>query len=153
MKEPHINTSTYQQAMENQLSVNVKTGDQASEELLAGIFGALNRYMLNLARRQIQLAFEQAEKEVADLHQRTREGIQIARLHGKQIGQLPGKKLVTEKSVKSKQLIQKYSRDFSGGLNDAECIKLIGISRGSYYKYKRELKNMYMSDTSKSIRE
>lgn len=63
LKEPHINTSTYQQAMENQLSVNFKTGDQASEELLAGIFGALNRYMLNLARRQIQLAFEQAEKE------------------------------------------------------------------------------------------
>ena len=74
-KEPHINTSTYQQAMENPLSVNFKTGDQASEELLAGIFGALNRYMLNLARRQIQFAFEQAEKEVADLHQRTREGI------------------------------------------------------------------------------
>lgn len=63
LKEPHINTSTYQQAMEKiQLSVNFKTGDQASEELLAGIFGALNRYMLNLARRQIQLAFEQAEK-------------------------------------------------------------------------------------------
>ena len=61
--------------------------------------------------------------------------------------------MITEKSVKSKEMIQKYSRDFSGGLNDAECIKLIGISRGSYYKYKRELKNMYMSDTSKSIRE
>ncbi len=29
LKEPHINTSTYQQAMENQLSVNFKTGDQA----------------------------------------------------------------------------------------------------------------------------
>ena len=68
--------------------------------------------MLNLARRQIQLAFEQAEKEVADLHQRTREGIQTARLHGKQIGQLPGKKLVTKKSVKSKQLIQKYRPGF-----------------------------------------
>ena len=153
LKEPHINTSTYQQAMENQLSVNVKTGDQASEELLSGIFGALNRYMLNLAKRQIQLAFEQAEKEVTDLHQRTREGIQTAKLNGKQIGLPCGTKLITEKSVKSKEMIQKYSRDFSGGLNDAECIKLIGISRGSYYKYKRELKNMYMSDTSKSIRE
>lgn len=152
LKEPHINTSTYQQAMENQLSVNFKTGDQASEELLAGIFGALNRYMLNLARRQIQLAFEQAEKEVADLHQRTREGIQTARLHGKQIGQLPGKKLVTKKSVKSKQLIQKYSRDFGGSLGDVECIKLIGIARGSYYKYKRELKNMYMIADSEMSR-
>ena len=125
----------------------------AQEELLSGIFGALNRYMLNLAKRQIQLAFEQAEKEVTDLHQRTREGIQTAKLNGKQIGLPCGTKLITEKSVKSKEMIQKYSRDFSGGLNDAECIKLIGISRGSYYKYKRELKNMYMSDTSKSIRE
>lgn len=150
LKEPHINTSTYQQAMENQLSVNFKTGDQASEELLAGIFGALNRYMLNLARRQIQLAFEQAEKEVADLHQRTREGIQTARLHGKQIGQLPGKKLVTKKSVKSKQLIQKYSRDFGGSLGDAECIKLIGISKGSYYKYKKELKNTEPGNVGKT---
>ena len=153
LKEPHINTSTYQQAMENQFSVNVKSGDQSSEELLSGIFGALNRYMLNLAKRQIQLAFEQAEKEVTDLHQRTREGIQTAKLNGKQIGLPCGTKLITEKSVKSKEMIQKYSRDFSGGLNDTECIKLIGISRGSYYKYKRELKNMYMSDTSKSIRE
>ena len=150
LKEPHINTSTYQQAMENQLSVNFKTGDQASEELLAGIFGALNRYMLNLARRQIQLAFEQAEKEVADLHQRTREGIQTARLYGKQIGQLPGKKLVTKKSVKSKQLIQKYSRDFGGSLGDVECIKLIGISKGSYYKYKKELKNTELSNEGKT---
>ena len=136
--------------MGNQLSVNIKTGDQVSEELLAGIFGALNRYMLNLARRQIQLAFEQAEKEVADLHQRTREGIQTARLHGKQIGQLPGKKLVTKKSVKSKQLIQKYSRDFGGSLGDAECIKLIGISKGSCYKYKKELKNTELSNEGKT---
>ena len=28
-KEPHINTSTYQQAMDNQFSVKIKTGDQA----------------------------------------------------------------------------------------------------------------------------
>ena len=111
LKEPHINTSTYQQAMGNQLSVNIKTGDQASEELLAGIFGALNRYMLNFARRQIQLAFEQAEKEVADLHQRTREGIQTAQLHGKQIGQLPGKKLVTNKAQCPKRLGKKEIMD------------------------------------------
>ena len=103
--------------------------------------------------RNIQLAFEQTEKEVTDLHQRIREGIQTAKLNGKQIGLPCGTKLITKKSVKSKEMIQKYSRDFSGGLNDAECIKLIGISRGSYYKYKCELKNMYIVDTSKSIQE
>ena len=140
LKEPHINTSTYQQAMDNQFSVKIKTGDQASDELMSGILNAVNNYMLSLAKRQIQLAFEQAEKEVVDLHQRTREGIETARLNGKQIGLAQGTKLVTKKSVKSKRLIQKYSRDFSGTLPDKDCIKLIGISKGSYYKYKRELK-------------
>jgi len=140
LKEPHINTSTYQQAMDNQLSIKIKTGDQASDELMSGILNVFNDYILNLARKQIQLAFEQAEKEVADLHQRTREGIETARLNGKQIGLVQGTRLITQKSLNSKQLIQKYSRDFSGTLSDKECIKLIGISKGSYYKYKRELK-------------
>ena len=140
LKEPHINTSTYQQAMDNQFSVKIKTGDQASDELMSGILNAVNNYMLSLAKRQIQLAFEQAEKEVVNLHQRTREGIETARLNGKQIGLVQGTKLVTKKSVKSKRLIQKYSRDFFGTLPDKDCIKLIGISKGSYYKYKRELK-------------
>ena len=140
LKEPHINTSTYQQAMDNQFSVKIKTGDQASDELMSGILNAVNNYMLSLAKRQIQLAFEQAEKEVVNLHQRTREGIETARLNGKQIGLVQGTKLVTKKSVKSNRLIQKYSRDFFGTLPDKDCIKLIGISKGSYYKYKRELK-------------
>lgn len=140
LKEPHINTRTYQQAMDNQFSVKIKTGDQASDELMSGILNAVNNYMLSLAKRQIQLAFEQAEKEVTDLHQRTREGIETARLNGKQIGLAQGTKLVTKKSVKSKRLIQKYCRDFSGTLPDKDCIKLIGILKGSYYKYKRELK-------------
>ena len=49
-----------------------------------------------LAKEQIRLAFDQAEKEVEDLHQRTREGIQTARLNGKQIGQRQGAKLVMQ---------------------------------------------------------
>lgn len=36
------------------------------------------------------LAFEQAEKEVQDLHQRTREGIETAGLNGKQIDRSKG---------------------------------------------------------------
>ena len=140
LKEPHINTSTYQQALDSQFDVKIKTGDPISDELMSGILNAVNRYILNLARKQIQLAFEQAEKEVTDLHQRTREGIETARLNGKQIGLIQGTKLITKKSVESKKLIQKYSRTFSGTLSDKECIKLFGISRGSYYKYKRELK-------------
>lgn len=39
----------------------------------------------------------------------------------------------------AKMLDQKYSKDFDGTLSDADCIKLIGIARNTYYKYKREL--------------
>ena len=54
------------------------------------ILDGVNKYLLALAKEQIRLAFEQAEKEVQDLHQRTAEGIETARLAGKQIGQKPG---------------------------------------------------------------
>ena len=82
----------------------------------------------------------QSQKEVTDLRQRTKEGMETARINGKQIGLMQGTKLVTKKSIECKKQIQKYSRDFNGILSDKECIQLIGIARGTYYKYKREIK-------------
>lgn len=146
LKEPHINTETYKQAIANQISVAMDSGDHATDDLMKAIIEALNKYILELAERQIRLAFEQAEKEVADLHQRTKEGMETARLNGKQIGQRKGAKLTTKKSIEAKQKIVKYSKDFEGTLGDAECMKLIGIARGTYYKYKRELKTDSWSD-------
>ena len=51
-----------------------------------------------------------------------------------------GAKLTTKKSVASKEVILKHSKDFNGSLSDDDCIKLASISRNSYYKYKAELK-------------
>ena len=73
------------------------------------------------------------------MHQRTKEGIETARLNGKQIGQRPGAKLTTKKSIAAKADIEKYSKDFNGTLNDVECMRMIGIARNTYYKYKKEL--------------
>ena len=95
LKEPHINTETYRQSLEKQISVCIESGDTAMDELMHSVIESLNRYILTLAERQILLAFEQAEKEVEDLHQRTREGIETARLNGKQIGQQKGTKLTS----------------------------------------------------------
>ena len=67
-----------------------------------------------------------------DLKQKTREGIITARLSGKQIGQKPEIKLITKKSIRAKEEIIKYSKDFKGTLNDVECMKLIGISRNTF---------------------
>lgn len=134
LKEPHINTSTYKRALEN----NVKLTGSNVDYILEGV----NKYLMALAKEQIRLAFEQSEKEVEDLHQRTREGIETARINGKQIGQRPGAKLTTKKSVAAKQIIMKHSKDFNGTLSDPDVMKLTDLSRNTYYKYKRELKEV-----------
>ena len=36
--------------------------------------------------------------------------------------------------------IRQYSQDFDGKLNDIDTMKLVGLSRNTYYKYKRELR-------------
>lgn len=131
LKEPHINTETYTKAFES----NVAMTGTAVDLILEGI----NKYLLTLAKEQISLAFKQSEKEVRDLRQRTREGIETARLNGKQIGQEQGSKLITKKSIESKGKIKKYNKDFNGNLNDKDTIQLIGIARNSYYKYKKQL--------------
>lgn len=133
LKEPHINTAVYREVAQAP-----ETGDKDLDETL---IKGLNEYLMRLAKKQIQLAFEQAEKEVQDLRQRTREGIETARLNGKQIGQPKGAKLTTKKSISAKEIILKRSKTFNGDLSDDEVIKLCGVSRMTYYKYKKELKS------------
>lgn len=132
LKERHIDTATYQRA----LNSSVPMTGTAVDCILEGI----NKYLMELAKEQIRLAFIQSEKEVEDLHQRTREGIQTARLAGKQIGQREGATLTTKKSVAMKPIIKHHSKDFGGSLSDAEVMKLTGLARNTYYRYKRELK-------------
>ena len=132
LKEKHINTETYKQALNNTVQM---TGTDV-DYILQGV----NKYLMELAKTQIKLAFEQSEKEIQDLHQRTKEGIETARLNGKQIGQKQGVKLITKKSIEAKQIIIKYSKEFDGVLGDKEVMKLTGLARNTYYKYKRELK-------------
>ncbi len=132
IKEPHINTETYQKAIEN----NIALTGSAVDYILEGI----NKYLLALAKEQIRLAFEQSQKEVDDLHQRTREGIETARLNGKQIGRATGAKVETKKSKTAKEQILKHSKDFNGTLSDKELMIFLNLARNTFYKYKRELK-------------
>ena len=132
LKERHIDTATYRKALES----NVPLTGTNVDFILEGI----NKYLLTLAKEQIRLAFEQAEKEVEDLHQRTREGIETARLAGKQIGQKTGAKLITKKSIAAKEIIIRHSKDFNGTLSDKEVMQLTGLARNTYYKYKAQLK-------------
>ena len=130
LKEHYIDTDVYANSLQDKIELQGNDEDE--------IFKGLNNYFRRLAAKQIRIAFEQAEKEVQDLHQRTKEGIETARLNGKQIGQKPGNKLIVKKAAPAKEKIRKYSKDFEGTLSDNDCIQLIKISHNT--KYKRELK-------------
>ena len=132
LKEAYINTETYAESLRDKIDL---TGTDEDE-----IFKGLNNYFRRLAIRQIRIAFEQAQKEIDDLHQRTKEGIETARINGKKIGQEPGRKLHVKKAIHAKEVIRKHSKDFGGTLSDGECIKVAGICRNVFYKYKREIK-------------
>lgn len=131
LKEPHINTDTYKKAMRTQIAL---TGDKV-DLILQGV----NEYLMELAKEQIRLAFDQAEKEVKDLQQRTKEGIETARQSGKQIGQIAGTTLVTKKSLAAKELILKHNKAFGGNLTNEETWTLAGITKTTFYKYKKQL--------------
>lgn len=133
IKEHFIDTDTYRKAITESIDT---TGNEIADIYIE----ATNKVIKLLATKQIRQAFEQAEKEVTDLHQRTKEGIETARLAGKQIGLKKGTKLTTQKSIVTKEKILTYSKDFHGTLNDTDCIKLLGIARNTFYKYKAELK-------------
>ena len=133
LKEPLINTQVYKSKLE---AVNIPN---VEVETLRPLMEGLEQTLILLAEEQFKMAFAQAEKEVMDLRQRTKEGIQTARINGKQIGTPKGTKLTTKKSIIAKEGIRKYSKDFDGTLKDTEVMKLIGISNNTYYKYKKEL--------------
>ena len=74
LKEPHINTETYKQAINRQFNAIADTGDSATDKMINAIIGVVQEYQVALAEKQIRLAFEQSEKEISDLRTRTSEG-------------------------------------------------------------------------------
>ncbi|MCR4813808.1 MAG: recombinase family protein [Lachnospiraceae bacterium] len=132
LKEKYIDTEVYAENLKDKIELQGTDEDE--------IFKGLNNYFRKLAEKQIRIAFDQAEKEVSDLRQRTKEGIETARINGKQIGQRPGRTLIIKKKKPAKEIILKNSKTFGGSLSDTDCMKLSGLSRATYYKYKAELK-------------
>lgn len=145
LKEPYIDTDMYRQAIETQISM---TRNEIADEYIR----ATNNVLLILAKRQVKEAFNAAEKEVVEKRACIHEGIKRVKadnedflLRGKpdqvkQIGQKPGARLTTKKSIAAKKVILEHSRDFGGTLDDGACMKLAGLARNSFYKYKRERK-------------
>ena len=132
LKEPGINTATYKEALSRQIPL---TGGDV-DLILEGV----NKFLLRLAEIQIRIAFEQAEKEVQDLHRRTSEGLVTAKLQGKRVGTPKGTTFETKKAVAAKKKMLEVCRDFGGTLSDKDAIKVVGVANNTYYKYKKELR-------------
>lgn len=132
LKESTLNTSNFKQAMQSKVEL---TGSDV-DLILEGV----NKYLMKLAENQIKSAFATAEHEVDFLHQRISEGVRRAQADGKRVGTEKGRKLTTKKSIENKEIIKKHSKDFGGTLNDIELMKMTGLSRNTYYRYKRELR-------------
>lgn len=139
LNEPHCNTDCYRQAA----AANIPpTGNEIADIYIE----ATNKVLMLLARKQIALAFEQSEKERLDICKRVRDGMKSAKEAAaeqgieKKYGLVAGTKLTTKKSITAKQIILQHSKDFGGTLSDPDVIKLSGISRNSFYKYKAELR-------------
>lgn len=128
IKEKYINTEVYKRALGNKLEA---TGNKIADEYIE----ATNRVLKLLAKEQIRIAFEQSEKEVKDLRQRTSEGIETAKQNGKKIGLVSGTKLITKKSIEYKAKIEKLLSSHT----DKEIMELTGLARNTYYKYKKQL--------------
>lgn len=131
LKESTLNTENFKQT--TQLAL---VGDDIADIYIE----ATNRALMLLAEKQIKAAFATAQHEVDFLHKRTAEGVQKAIADGKTVGRSPGTTLTTKKGEKAKEIIRQHSVDFGGTLSDVDLIKLAGISRNTFYKFKRELK-------------
>lgn len=132
LKEPLINTAVYKETAKRAVPM---TGTDV-DVILQGV----NQYLLLLAEKQIALAFEQSQKEVDDLRQRTKEGIETARRVGKTIGRPVGSTYISAKERKMIPVIMRTSRDFNGKNSDAEVMSITGLSKNTYYKYKRKIR-------------
>lgn len=139
LKEPHINTDTYKQALKQQINISVDTGKKAVDALVNKTIENLNEFILDLIREQIKLAFVQAQKEVDYLHTRTKEGMKANGASEKIRKARTGKKYETKKSLKAKAFIKKRNKGFGGDLTNEETWKLAGISKMTFYKYQKEI--------------
>nr|DAU80127.1 MAG TPA: gamma delta Resolvase, site specific recombination [Caudoviricetes sp.] len=132
LKEGYINTALYKKALENKID---STGNKIADIYI----DATNEVLKILAQEQIKIAFDQAEKEVLDLRERTKEGLRVTKAKGTVLGRKQGDTYTTKKEKEMREKIKKLAKDFGGNLKDIEVFTLLGITKNTYYKYKKNI--------------
>lgn len=150
LNEPYINTENYRRA----LDVAIPRTGTFVDPILDGVEEAL----LQLAEKQVQDAFDQANKELMDIRSRTSQALQKKIAENRnlpqeqriRIGTQKGDTFTTRKKVIAIQrivegikngypdevIMNNIAGDLKKQLPDSKCKD---ISRNTYYNYKREV--------------
>ena len=150
LNEPYINTDNYRKALDVALP---RTGTFI-DPIISGVEEAL----LQLAEKQVQEAFDQANKEMLDIRRRTSQALQKKIAENRilppdqqiRIGTQKGDTFTTkkkqialerikeglEKGYPDEVIMNNITGDLRKQLPDSKCKD---ISRNTFYNYKREL--------------
>lgn len=139
LKERHIDTDEYKRRTQKHIE-KVSSSNKKMDNLINGIFELVAEFEQENLKDNIRLAFEQAEHERQFLIKRVTEGKSASdKKQGRPQGS-PNKE--SEKAEFIKQVIREQSKDFDGKFSDAKVMRdyLKDTSKGTYYKYKRMLR-------------
>lgn len=150
LNEPYINTDNYRKA----LDIAIPRTGTFVDPILKGVEEAL----LQLAEKQVQDAFDQANKELLDIRSRTSQALQKKIAENKNLPEDQKIRIGTQKgdtfTTKKKQIaLQRIREGIERGYTDETIMNNIAgdlkkqlpdskckdISRNTYYNYKREL--------------
>lgn len=137
LAEPHINTDVFKATAEKRMRLAVDTGRAATDKLLVNLEMTINEFMLDLAKEQVRIAFEQAEKERKDICKRVKDGMKAS---GNMGGRKQGFTYTSDKVKAARAQIEKHAKEFGGTLKDTEIMQMTGISRDTLYRLKREIR-------------
>lgn len=130
IKDPASNTQSFDRRLTE--IAKLKT-DGDVDVILAGV----REYLILMEEKRIEEAFEKASAERERLSARTIEGMRKAKEAGKQIGGS-----TTRVPANYKENLTKIKECLDKGIKDADIMKIIGVSRPTYYKYKKEIKGV-----------
>ena len=128
LREPYVNTINYKQALSGGVEL---VGNDIADVYIE----ATNKVLKLLAAKQIELAFEQSQKEVDDLRKRTAQGMAAKGAAEKISKARTGKTFTTINDYELRIAILKELKEYGGALNHTQFAKQHDISRMTLYRW------------------
>ena len=141
LNERHIDTAVYRKAVNNAISLHIKSDKESANKFFNTMIDAMNELQRDIAKEQIELAFIQAEKEVQDLHKRTSDGMRASGAADKIRQARTGNTYTTTKELNTRISMLECLKPFGGQQTIARFASDRGLSRVTVYKYMTAIKN------------